>query len=455
MIADISQINLSSKFFAELLKAPSKIKELKEGIVYVKTDNNGDWKEAVNKVKESFANNSMRGSWLMKYDVDALPEDLCLNDESIVSKMLGTKHNLITSVFLPDRMEQYYIVGAIPNKEYLEAAAAFMTADIQNLIEACLPFALSNMEVSRLENLTKGIYEGKINNAWADEVKRINDKRQVSPSFRGYASVNPLSTLGDAAANEAEKIKKGDISYKDRQKLILSIDSIVKKIQSSDEKVREEGKIEFARAYHVMSERERVLLAFGMLEVAKPKTLKNIAGKLDRDKLGAQTKYRIVIKKWESQFRKDFDLKDHYKNCLFISQEDKIYPVKMNKSSLVIYTLSLIEKVTKNKKDAIVDIKANNKAFIETYRFLFNDYRTDTTQKLYDELFKRNKDKPEAPIRSGRLTENYNDIEAALADTFKNLDEDYSPFLANSTTPLAINANKIELPAELMAIKIR
>ena len=59
------------------------------------------------------------------------------------------------------------------------------------------------------------------------------------------------------------------------------------------------------------------------------------------------------------------------------------------------------------------------------------------------------------PIRTGRLSENYGDIEASLQNAFKDLDEDYSPFLANSTTPLAINAEKIILPSELKAVEIR
>ena len=121
---------------------------------------------------------------------------------------------------------------------------------------------------------------------------------------------------------------------------------------------------------------------------------------------------------------------------------------------MVIYTMSLIEKVTKNKKNLIVNVKANNKAFNEVYKFLFHDFNKEATQKRYDELFKRNKDNPNVPIRTGRLPESYNDIEASLQNTFRNLDEDYSPFLANATTPLAINAEKIILPPELQAVKI-
>ena len=122
---------------------------------------------------------------------------------------------------------------------------------------------------------------------------------------------------------------------------------------------------------------------------------------------------------------------------------------------MVIYTMALIEKVTKNKKYAIVDVKVNEKAFNDIYKYLFYDFNEDTMKARYKVLFHRNTENSNAPIRTGRLSENYKDIEASLQNTFKNLEEDYSPFLTNLRTPLAINADKILLPLELMSIKIR
>ncbi|MBQ0058010.1 MAG: hypothetical protein KBT20_10185 [Bacteroidales bacterium] len=454
MIADISQVYLYSKFFAELIKADSPINELKDGVVYVKANNDANWNAAVSKVKESFANCSMRGSWLMKYDIDVLPEDLYQNNDSFVSNLLGTENNIIMPVFLPDRMEQYYFVGAVTNIENLEPAASFLSIDVQKLIEACLPYALSQMEENKLEELSKGIYEETIHNAWADEIKRINAGMKAGPSFRALDSGHPLTMLGDDAVKEAERIKKGNVAYVERRKYIKNLPSAIKKLRNDDEKVIKEGKKEYAQAYESLSEHERVLIFMALFENVKNKTINNILNIIDREKLASQTKYSIVFQPWEAKYSKDYNLKDYYKKCLFIADGTNIYPVKMSKSSMVVYTLSLIEKVTKNKKNAIVDIEANNKAFIDTYKILFNDYNENTTQKMYVQLFKRNTDTPVAPIRSGRLSENYKDIEAALAETFQNLDEDYLPFLANSTTPLAIDASKIALPSELKTIKI-
>lgn len=454
MIADISQVKLHSEFFAELVKAYSPIKELKDGVVYVKTNNESDWNVAVCKARNSFANCSMRSSWLIKYDIDVLPEELYPNKESATSNLMGTESNIIMPIFLPDRMEQYYFVGSISSLEDLESAALFLSIDAQNLILVCFPYAISAMEKYKLESVLNGIYDKRLTDEWAEEVKRLNTSLCIGPSFRGMIAPNPLTMFGETAVKVASAIKNGLVSYKNRRNLIMKLPLVGKKLRSEDSKLQEEGKIEFAQAIEALDEHEKVLLLHALIKDSKPKSLKNILAAIaDRETLGMKTKYKIVFKPYESTFKK-YRLKDYFKNCMFVADGNTLHPLKMGKSSMVIYTMTLIEKVTKNKKNAIVNVKANNKAFNEVYSFLFCDFNKDDTQKLFDELFKRNKDKPNIPIRTGRLSENYGDIEASLQNTFKDLDEDYSPFLANHTTPLAINAEKIILPPELKAITI-
>lgn len=459
MIADISQVELHSLFFAKLVKAYSPVEELRDGVVYVKTNNESSWNTAVSKAKVSFADSSMRGSWLIKYDIDFLPEELYPDKESAIRNLMGTESNIIMPIFLPDRMEQYYFVGSISDVKHVEQAAATLSVDAQNLIISCFPYAISVMEESSLKSVTQGIYDKKITDEWADEwadeVKRLNANRPVSPSFRGMVSANPLAMFGDDAVKSARAIKKGLVPYKKRRELIKNLPIVGKKLRSEDSELQKKGKIEYAQAIEALDEHEKVLLLHALIKEVKPKALKNIlAGIADRETLGVQTKYNIVFKSFNNQF-KEFGYDDNYKNCLFIADGETLYPLRMNKSSLVIYTMTLVEKVTKNKKYAIVDVEANNKAFNEIYRLLFHDFNETDTQRRFEELIKRNKYKPDMPIRTGRLSENYSDIEASLQKVFKNLDEDYSPFLANSTTPLAINADKIILSPELMAVKIR
>lgn len=459
MTADISQVNLHSKFFAELVKAYSPVREMKDGVVYIKTNNESEWNEAVNEAKKSFANCSMRGSWMMNYDIEVLPEELYANDDSIVTCLLGTESNLIMPIFLPDRKEQYYFVGAVADVENIEPAASFLTVDAQNLMKASLPYALSNMDEHSMESMLQGILDGCFTGIWKDEIKRLNADLSARLSFRGLAAPNPLATLGEAAAKAADAIKNGQVSYKKRREMIMNLASTCKKLRNEDTAIQEQGKVEFAQAYQSLGEHELALLMQAFIKEMKPKALNRIlADVADREGLGAKTKYSIVFRPWNDRF-KTLGYKDISKKCMFVAEGETLHPLKMNKTSCVIYTMALIQKVAMNKKYAIVDFKtnkkANEKAFKDVYQFLFSDFHKDTTQKLYDELFQRNASIPNAPLRSGRLSENYRDIEAALQDTFKNLDEDYSPFLTNATMPLAITAEKIILPPELKAIKVR
>lgn len=459
MTADISQVYLHSKFFAKLVKAYSPVRELEDGVVYIKTNNKSEWHEAVSEAKESFANCSMRGSWVMKYDIEALPEALYANGDSIVTCLLGTESNMIMPVFLPDRKEQYYLVGTVADVEYIEPAASFLTTDAQNLMEACLPYALSNMDERKLESMLQEISDGSFTDSWADEIKRLNADQSAQLSFRGLATPNPLATLGEAAAKAADAIKNGQVSYKKRREMIMNLTSTIKKLKNEDPAIQEQGKVEFAQAYQSFGEHELAMLVQALVIKTKPKVLNEaLADVADREGLGAKTKYSIVFRPWNDRF-KTLGYKDISRKCMFVAEGETLHPLKMSKSSSVIYAMALIQKVTTNKKYAIVDFKtdkkANEKAFKDVYQLLFNDFHKDATQKLYDELFQRNASTPNAPLRSGRLSENYRDIEAALQDTFKDLDEDYSPFLTNATTPLAITAEKIILPPELLAIKIR
>ena len=153
MIADISQVYLQSRFFAELVKTYCPIQKLKDGVIYVKTNNDSNWEATVCKGKESLANHSMRGSWLIKYDIDILPEELYQNTEFAISNLMGNESNIIMPIFLPDRMEQYYFVGYVANVELLDSAASFLLTDAQNLIATCLPYALSVMDECVLKSV--------------------------------------------------------------------------------------------------------------------------------------------------------------------------------------------------------------------------------------------------------------------------------------------------------------
>lgn len=185
-----------------------------------------------------------------------------------------------------------------------------------------------------------------------------------------------------------------------------------------------------------------------LLLSAKPSVTKNITSEVtDREAMGRKTAYHIVLSKREKN-RKPYNFHDDYAYWLFIKEKDgTLHPVKMQKASMTIYVLSLIEKVTKDRNNYIVDVKKNHKAYIEANRRLF-DNKEEEAEKSYNGL------KINLQNRLGKLGECYSDIEFALQTTFKNLKEDYSPFLANRQFPLTITKEKIELPETFLSLKI-
>lgn len=452
MKADISEIYLHSKNFAALTQAYSPITELEDGVVYVKTYNESQWNEAVARIKQKMANGSMCCSGLMKCDIDILPTKLYPDTDALAAGLMGTEYNIVMPLFLPDRGEQFYFVGNVTNEGQLEPAASLLSADAQKLMEACLPYALSEMPAGELDKIVQEICERELADGCADWAQRLGESLHGDLVVcRGLAISNPMAVFGDAAIKAVEAIKNGLVSYPKRRKMIMNIPAAAKKMNSKDPKKKEEGNVELAMALQAMSIYEWGMIIKHYAEKDKGKTLKEIAVKIaDRETLGKQTKYHIVFKPWKEK-GKEFGFSSSYNHCMFVADNNTLYPVRMNKIPMTIYTMSLIEKVTVNKKDAIVDVRKNEKAFKEVYKFLRNDFNETDVKKMYDDLFYRNGNH----IRTGRLTEYYKDIEASLQKTFMNLDDLYSPFWANANTPLAITADKIELPEELKTIKIR
>lgn len=447
MLTNIEQDNLRSKFFASLVEVECPIPDLSDGVVYVRTNNEEKWVKAVGDVHDSLHNARIMSSWLMPYDMKVLPDNV-----SSITDIMPEDQNIIMPVFVPDSLAQYYLVGKVDDESNLDSAFGFLTLDAQNILTESLPRAFSFIDSESVDKIFQNVGNPLIADAWADAVDLMRSSIRVSPSFRGVVAANPMSFLGDSAERAYEKVHNGEFSYKERASKIKELPSAAKKMRSEDKSVQEEAYKDFSIAWGSLSPHEQVRLVNEMMKEIKPIVMKRIISSVDRESLGTKTMYKVVIRPWESKFKK-YGFDDNFKKCIFIKDGEQLYPLKMAKNSMVIYAMSLIERANKNNKFSIVDIKKNNKAFADIYKLLF-DFNETHVQKQYDELFHRYKNNPDVPTRSGRLPENYNDIECALASTFKHLEEDYSPFLANASTPLAIIPTKIELTDDLKAIKI-
>lgn len=437
----IDQIELRSKFFAKLVKGDY-IEDLEYGVLYVNTGKDDNWQKAIEDVKKTLASPEMKNDKLIKCDVDILPGYADLSQDSNLG-LLMREGNAVMPVFVFNGLEQYYLVGNIKEPSFLEFAANLFSVDAQNLLEASIPYALSMLDTEYLESLIKGIQGGSITEEWAGTVKDVTQGAH-------FVVANSRVSLEKAS----RQVKKNRVSYKEKNNRIMGLPKTVKKMKDEDDKVRKKALEEFDMTWTALNPHEQALIVREIIKEIKPIALKRIVAlTANREILGANTKYNIDILPWKAEF-KVYGFDGNYKRCIFIEHNNRLYPLKMQKkSSAVIYTMSLIEKVTKNGKNAIVDVRKNPKAFAEVYNLLFYSDK-EIIRKGYEVLFHRYKTNPNLPTRSGRLHEHYHDIEFSLAFAFKSLEDDYLPFLANSETPLALLPEKIRLPEELKDIKI-
>lgn len=451
--SDIKSLLLHSHFFAEIVEEQNAIPELIDGTVYVVCNNDVKWKTAVCKTKDSFEKCKFRNAWLLDFNCKEMPIDIQLDKKSQLNHFIENGYNFILPLYTPDRNNKEYLVGRISNSENVESAASFMAVDADGIAKSCLKSALINIDSDFLDKRIADFSEEEYKNLEGqyDDGIILNNSSKIS--FRGYHAPRSMSAFGEGVADAREKVKKGEISYQEGRRKLKELSGIIKRIHSEDPEKREKAWEEYNVAIASMSDREVKLLLQKFLFSDKPSDVKNnVLSVTDRETLGLKSKYEIVVTERAAD-RKPYNFADDYQYWLFIKDQDgKLHPVKMAKTSMTIYMLSLIEKATKNKKCHVVNIKNNYTAYKDVNKLLFMSGE-DGSEKSFKSLDLKIGNSYEAN-RQGKLGECYSDIEHGLQNAFKELDEDYSPFLISREFPLAIPKEKITLPKAFLKVKI-
>lgn len=450
---DIKSLLVHSHFFAEIFDEEYAIPELIDGTVYVVCNEDDKWKTAVCKTKDAFEKCRFRNAWLLDFNCEEMPKDTKLEKDSQLSHFFENGYNLVLPLYTPDRNIKEYLVGKIDNSNNVESAASFMAVDADGISKSCLKSALINIDSDfldkRIADFSEEVYK-KLEDRYDDGIV-LNNSSKIS--FRGYHAPRSMSAFGEGVADAREKIKKCEISYQEGRRKLQELSGIIKKIHSEDSDKREKAWEEYNVAMASMSDREAKLLLRKFIFSSKPSDVKkNVSSVTDRETMGVKSKYEIVVTEREAN-RKPYNFADDYQYWLFIKdQENKLHPVKMAKTSMTIYMLSLIERVTKNKKYHVVNIKNNYSAYKEVNKLLFMSGE-EGSEKSFKSLDLKIGNVYEAN-RQGKLGECYSDIEHGLQNAFKELDEDYSPFLISREFPLAIPKEKITLPKAFLKVKI-
>lgn len=451
--SDLKSLLLHSHFFAEIANEEYALPELIDGTVYVVCNEDDMWKTAVCKTKDAFEKCRFRNAWLLDFNCKEMPIDTKLGKDSQLSHFFENGYNLILPLFTPDRNIKEYLVGKIDNCDNVESAASFMAVDADGIAKSCLKSALINIDPDFLDTRIADFSEEeckKLEGRYDDGII-LNNSSNIS--FRGYHAPRSMSAFGEGVADAREKVKKGEILYQEGRKKLEELSGIIKKVKCDDLDKREKALKEYNVAIASLSDREVKLLLKQFLFSSKSSDVKNnVLSVTDREKKGRKSKYEIVVTERAAN-RKPYNFADDYQYWLFIKDQDgKLHPVKMAKTSMTIYMLSLIEKVTKNKRYHVVNIKNNYTAYKEVNKLLFmsGEEGSENSFKSLDlkigNLYEAN--------RQGKLGECYSDIEHGLQNAFKELDEDYSPFLISREFPLAIPKEKIILPKAFLKVKI-
>ena len=106
MIADLNQLKFDSSFFAKLICREQPLDGLRDGTLYVLTDNKSEWNESVIKIKESIQNSRITALWHLPYSIEPLTDiSLLKSDERLYEYMenMEPSYNIIMPLYTPDR----------------------------------------------------------------------------------------------------------------------------------------------------------------------------------------------------------------------------------------------------------------------------------------------------------------------------------------------------------------
>lgn len=449
MKAEINNIRIDSKFFARVLEGCDAVDGLNDETVYVCCQGDANMKSAMSKVNELLRERS-------SYHVEEMPADADIPVDSPLYVCLDDGHDIILPLCTPDRDDRCFLVGTVLKADYLESAVAFMISDAERIAETCKGFVPASTNCDNMNEVDERSTETSGDKRLGNDSMMPTAHTRYAPSFRGFAIPHPEEEFGPEAAQIKKDLKRGKLSHNDCRDKLRNIVDILKRLDSKIAWKRERAETNLAKAVLSLSDREKNALLLKLIREVKPDRVQEIVDSVtDRKTMGRATSYKVLLKKRE---RGDERYRFHDSwNYLpfFVNSKGERFPIIMQKQSLTVYVLSLIERCTsKGESDVSVDVVTNEEAFKEVFKKLFN------TEK--DEPEKKFKDLGITPTSKGMLNPCYGDIDSGLHKAFEKAQktsgmsevEDCSPFLVGLDVPLAVEKDKIELPDDFLEVRV-
>lgn len=435
MIASLNNITLDSSFFADIVCREESLNNLKDGTLYVFTNNRPDWNQQVANVQNSIANSRVKVLWHLHYYIEAMNDLTSLvNDEGLLH-YLEYEANLLMPLYTPDRNYKCYLVGYIDDPSKLEAAFGILTVDAQKIIDECT-FASFATTIETNPESAKQLWIKLLDYNSHQLVRGYNI------SFKGKynTATSDFTFFGKEFQNSLQIPPK--VTYSEFLKTIKAFpDTIASLSKNLDEKTYKEHKMNYVKICNGLSNLEKNEL---ILELSKRindrKVLEEAIDTVINKGKSSRLKVTIIPKKDLKTAGYDARITGDWCTCLINENGDTRW-LNFEPTAHVIYVMNLIHRL-KNPDDlSTINVRQKEQEFLDIYDIIYSDTYDDDDisngQRLYNKLI---------CSEDNKLKSCYKIITNCVNEHCAYFNESPAPYITDIYKPLTIDPKLIEIP---------
>lgn len=437
MIADLNVLQFDSHFFAKLICRERAIGGVRDGTLYILTENRCEWNDAVLKVQESIGQSRARALWHLPYSMEALTDLSSLESDGRLLDYLKNsepEYNLIMPLYTPDRNYKCYFIGRVDEAEHLNAAFGFLTVDAQKVCDEC-SFAAFATSVETAPDNAKELW-----------MKLIDyNSSSILPtgghiSFRGKynTTVGEYTFLGKGFE---KMISVPRIEYADLINSLNKFPDTVEAISKSTDNSSSDVQMEYVRICQGLSAEDKNEL---ILELSKRIKDKRILAEAIDAVINKAKSSRLKIELIGKASGGKIDgRRIHGDWCTYLVDEkgDRQW-LDFEPAAHVIYIMNLINRINNQDTPSVVDVCKQEETFISIYNAIYDgDAKEQYKRLVTDERY-----------GSKRLTECYKIIANCVNIQCSFFNESPSPYVTTLEKPLTINPQSIIISDKFKAL---
>lgn len=437
MIADLNKIEFDSRFFAKLICREQAIEGLRDGTLYLLTENREEWNDAVLKVQESIKYSRVRALWHLPYSIEAMTDLSSLeSDERLLEYMENTEpsYNMIMPLYTPDRSYKCYFLGRLSDVEHLEAAFGFLTVDAQKVCDEC-SFAAFATSIDTAPENAKQLWMRLID---YNSRNMLPSGRQIS--FRGKynKSVAEYAFLGKGFEKMIDIPK---IEYSDLICSLQKFPDTIEAISKSADNNSYDEQMEYVKICHSLSAIDKNEL---ILELSKRINDKNVLAEAIDAVINKAKSSRLKVRLAAKATTGKIDGRRIYGDWCTYLVDDKgnMQWLDFEPAAHVIYILNLINRINNPDTLSVPDISKQEEAFVAVYNAIYVDGGSEQYKRLIRNVEKSNGQGYERK----RLKDCYKIIANCVNVQCSFFNESPSPYVASLERPLTIDPSLIEIP---------